>query len=204
MTSVVEFPDRTALEQEAATWIAKLDTGALSREDLRALRTWALKSSRHRSVLEAFVAGWDMLDILVLMRPAELAAAKFDKRWQLGGAALAAGLTIVAVAIGLLLIQPDEEAGALDAANLIHSTAIGQQRSVTLPDGSSIWINTNSRLHVEYSEERRGIFLHQGEAFFDVAKSERPFVVAAGNSQVTAIGTAFAVRVSYNNDSYSR
>ncbi|MCZ6618703.1 MAG: FecR domain-containing protein [Gammaproteobacteria bacterium] len=188
------------MEQEAAAWIAKLDAGALSREDLRALRSWALESPRHRSVLEELAVGWDMLDVLVLTRPAERTVTRFGKRWQWSGAALAAGLAGMALAIGLLRMDPAEEIRAVNTTDSSYFTSIGERRTVTLPDASMIRINTNSRLQVVYSERRRDIFLHQGEAFFEVEKSDRPFVVTAGNGQVTAVSTAFAVRISDNNE----
>lgn len=199
MSSVVEFPDHSTIEQEAAAWVAKLDAGALSREALQALRLWALQSPCHRSALEEIAESWDMLDVLVLARPAERVSRGFGRRWQSVAATLAAGLAVVALAIGVLRTQGGDAPAAFDPANVTYFTAIGEQRSVVLPDLSSVRINTNSRLQVEYSAEQRSIFLQQGEAFFNVAKSARPFVVTAGRGQVAALGTAFAVRLSDNN-----
>ncbi len=199
MTSVIEFPDRDTVERDAAAWVAKLDAGTLSREDLQALRRWALQSSQHRSTLEAMAASWDSLDVLVLARPPERSSSRFEWRWQGVGAALAAGVAVFAVAIGFLRIQPGEAPEVADPINLTYVTAIGEQRSVTLPDLSTIRINTNSRLQVDYSPEQRSILLHRGEAFFEVAESTHPFVVTAGRSHVTALGTAFAVHLLDNN-----
>ena len=74
-------------------------------------------------------------------------------------------------------------------------TDIGQQASYQLSDGTRITLNTNSELKVDYSQDRRRIYLLRGEAHFDVAKNpQRPFMVYAGEGMVWAVGTAFNVR----------
>lgn len=65
----------------------------------------------------------------------------------------------------------------------------------TLEDGSVVQLNASSAIAVEFSPERRVIQLLQGQAFFQVAHApERPFTVVAGETEVTALGTAFDVR----------
>jgi transmembrane sensor len=74
-------------------------------------------------------------------------------------------------------------------------TDIGQQTSDQLSDGTHITLNTNSELKVDYSQDRRRIYLLRGEAHFNVAKNpQRPFMVYAGEGMVWAVGTAFNVR----------
>ena len=199
MATIVELPNRDVIEEKAAAWVAKLDGGALSRKELRALRAWALESPDHRATINAMAADWDRLDGLTLLRPDESVANRVNWRWRRAGAALAAGLTVVAVATGIVQMLPGEQADEVLPAGATYVTAIGELRSVTLPDGTFVHINTSSRLQVDYSDETRGIVLHRGEAFFEVAESGRPFVVAAGKGRVTALGTAFAVRVSEDN-----
>jgi transmembrane sensor len=73
---------------------------------------------------------------------------------------------------------------------------VGQQKIITLDDGSTIQLNTNSQVAVEYENSYRNIRLLQGEAHFDVAKNpDRPFRVYAGSGRVQAIGTAFTVHL---------
>jgi transmembrane sensor len=76
-----------------------------------------------------------------------------------------------------------------------YVTAIGEQRTIPLDDGSRIGLNSNSKIKIEFTADRRAVRLLHGEAFFEVAHNqERPFVVIAGDNQVTAVGTAFEVR----------
>lgn len=71
----------------------------------------------------------------------------------------------------------------------------GEQRSVRLPDGSTITLNWDTALNVTLDARERRIVLRRGEALFAVAPdAARPFTVEAGSGSVTAVGTAFSVR----------
>lgn len=75
-----------------------------------------------------------------------------------------------------------------------YSTAIGEQRSIRLDDGSTLDLNSQSAVRVRFSEHERTIELVHGQALFRVAKDQsRPFVVATDNTHVRAVGTEFDV-----------
>ncbi|MBL8268873.1 FecR family protein [Steroidobacter sp.] len=75
-----------------------------------------------------------------------------------------------------------------------YETALGEQRSVVLEDGSVVTLNTASRIDVDFEESRRTIHLTAGEALFQVAHNPaRPFDVIAGGTRVRAVGTQFNV-----------
>jgi transmembrane sensor len=75
-----------------------------------------------------------------------------------------------------------------------YSTAIGEQRSLNLYDGSVIELNARSRVRVRFSKGARAVELVQGQALFHVAKdSARPFIVRSGETSVRAVGTEFDV-----------
>lgn len=76
----------------------------------------------------------------------------------------------------------------------LYSTDIGEQRSVTLADGSRIELNSRSQLRVHFTDHSRDIELLEGQALFQVAKDKtRPFIVQSANTQVRAVGTQFDV-----------
>lgn len=76
-----------------------------------------------------------------------------------------------------------------------YVTGIGEQRSITLEDGSLVHLNTDSKVEVDFSAEARNLRLVRGEALFIVERdSTRPFTVTAGDTAVRAIGTQFNVR----------
>jgi transmembrane sensor len=76
-------------------------------------------------------------------------------------------------------------------------TAVGQQRRITLADGSHIDLAPDSFVSTRFAVARRDVRLIRGQAFFSVAHSAvRPFIVHANDLMVTAVGTEFDVRIS--------
>ena len=76
----------------------------------------------------------------------------------------------------------------------IYATTYGEQRSITLTDGSVIDINSHSKIRVRYSARARDVDLLEGQALFHVAKNPaRPFLVSSATTQVRAVGTEFDV-----------
>lgn len=72
----------------------------------------------------------------------------------------------------------------------------GQRASLTLPDGTKVWLNSHSSVAYDshYGERERTVTL-TGEAYFEVAKdAERRFIVQAGDLEVEALGTTFNVK----------
>jgi transmembrane sensor len=101
--------------------------------------------------------------------------------------ALAASLA----AIGLLLAGIQVVDGLRGAT---YATAIGEQRSLELEDGSTVALNSRSKIRVRYSLDERGVELLEGQALFHVAKNPaRPFIVRSGGTSVRAVGTEFDV-----------
>ncbi len=79
------------------------------------------------------------------------------------------------------------------------STDVGERRSITLADGSTVDLNAHSRLRIEFSSRERRVELLDGQALFQVAKdARRPFIVSSGVAIVRAVGTQFDV---YRRDS---
>jgi transmembrane sensor len=77
-----------------------------------------------------------------------------------------------------------------------YQSGVGERLTVNLADGSTVVLNTASRMLVDYSEQTRHLVLESGEAFFTVAKdASRPFVVTADDRSITAHGTQFDVRL---------
>ena len=73
------------------------------------------------------------------------------------------------------------------------SVPAGQRAHILLPDGSKVWVNAASTLSYPsvFGDERRVKLT--GEAFFEVAKGNKPFIVSTGKVDVKALGTQFNV-----------
>ena len=114
------------------------------------------------------------------------------KALQRGAGAIAASL-LLAVLVHLVGWPLPWQAGG-DAVPR-YTTAVGEQRTVMLADGSLLTLNTDTSLSVAISDSGRRIHMVEGEAYFDVAAdSQRPFVVTLKNSFVRVTGTAFNIR----------
>ncbi len=83
------------------------------------------------------------------------------------------------------------------------SCASGENAEVTLPDGSKVWINSETTLtyYKDFNKASRNIYL-SGEAFFEVESDKNhPFYVNAGDVSVRATGTKFNVKA-YNDEPF--
>lgn len=77
---------------------------------------------------------------------------------------------------------------------VVRTAPPGERLTVTLPDGSLVELNSGSQIFYARSfGETRAVELH-GEAFFDVAEEQRPFIVETFNARIRVLGTRFGVR----------
>jgi transmembrane sensor len=107
-------------------------------------------------------------------------------RWLLPATALAAVVAGVALLTGTGL-------SLFDTAER-YATSLGEIRTIPLPDGSEVQLNTQSTVRVVFDDTRREIQLLKGEALFTVARdSARPFSVHAGDVVIQALSTQFNV-----------
>ncbi|HEY4366234.1 MAG TPA: FecR domain-containing protein [Steroidobacteraceae bacterium] len=125
------------------------------------------------------------------MNPAATASGKkrVDTRLRY---AMAAGLAVAVIGgwLGVNAIRESQQ------GVFAYSTAPGQRKDFTLPDGSRITLDADSALNVELTSRQRSLRLARGEAFFQVSKDpSRPFIVSAGGARVRAVGTEFNVRM---------
>lgn len=83
---------------------------------------------------------------------------------------------------------------AMNQSPLTITTGLGEHSKVSLPDGTELTLNAQTSVQYSMQDGQR-IAIVDGEAYFDVARDEKhPFVVQAGEMQVTCLGTAFDVR----------
>ena len=70
-------------------------------------------------------------------------------------------------------------------------------RTISLEDGTKVWLNKNSGLTFSkhFEKDTRNVIL-TGEGYFEVAKDpSKPFIIQAGNSKTTVLGTAFNINM---------
>ena len=105
-------------------------------------------------------------------------------RMRVRAAAIAASLLIAASGTGYWYIHVRDTYG----------TGVAEQRTLTLDDGSTIELDSGSRIRVAYSERERQVELLDGQALFHVTRDlTRPFIVHTQSTNIRAIGTTFDV-----------
>lgn len=185
--------------KEAAEWFTTLSQRKVTTADIKAFSVWRRdpENARAFSRLEAM---WDAAGTLAntpgMAALTEDAAnrarqAPTRRRRSASGRLIplgAAGAVALALVVGSWSWWSAQRPDAYD-------TAIGEQRTVRLEDGSRIILDTASHVTVRFSGSERLVTLASGRAMFEVqGDPDRPFLVKAGDTEVTAIGTRFDVR----------
>lgn len=196
MKKVIDFPDGSTIEQQAAEWLIRLDGDeVLSPEERRSLRRWMARSPVHRELLFRLAELWSDMNVLSeLAVPLDhITQVENGRRRRLRRVPIIAAAAAIVGAVGLAILIG--RGSALDS-NGLYATAVGQQRFIALSDGSTVNLNTDSQIRVDYGGEYRDVFLLRGEAHFSVAEDRGiPFRVSAGGGRIRALGTAFSVYI---------
>ena len=197
---------------EAARWHARLAADDCTDFDRAQFQRWRASSRRHADVYDsatAFSQRFERLadvdDRLRAMADEAFAMGADDEPWSAhagGGdprsraarrwmvpATLAASVIVafVGVRIGGYF--------STSAPLVTYASSEQNRRDVTLDDGSLVHLDVESEISVRFSNGHREITLVNGRALFEVAHdASRPFVVAAGQSHTTALGTHFQVQ----------
>lgn len=113
-----------------------------------------------------------------------------------------AAIVIIALLGGYFISTVDFNNGI--AMNEV-SVPKGNRTSVTLPDGTKVWLNNGTKLiyPVEFKGKNREVKL-EGEGYFEVSHDKaHPFIVKIGDNRIKVLGTKFAV-TAYPNDKFIR
>ncbi len=197
MSEVVKLRTRAEIDEEAAAWVWRMESGPAGGADAPGFEAWLRQDPRHRRAVEELTRVWDALDGLAgAQRAAGMAGLSGSSGAAPVGAVsgrrywlLAAAAMLIATVGGVVWLHRGNETQTL-------ATAVGQHRDVTLTDGTVITLNTNTIVETKFGRRAREIYLRKGEAHFEVAQDRlRPFLVHAGDAVVRAIGTEFEVRV---------
>src|SRR5476649_682627 len=178
----------------AATWFSRrhqLDAGGQAD-----FETWLAQDAAHGRAYAAMQDTYSQ----VRQIPPEIAA-----RWTAAPAAPAvqprrhwlrawpyAAAAMLALSVGVGGYEWSQQQASFTQS---YATQRGQRLAVKLPDGSSLLLDTSTRLNVTLYPRKREVQLLQGEAMFQVqAKQGQPFDIFSGPLKATVVGTQFSVR----------
>lgn len=193
MTRVVsELNSLPAIQEAAADWCARRIGAELPPEAEAEFKAWLNADPRHAREFEAMQALWSdsaqlaeqpaIESLRTGLREDWPVAKPARRRWPM---ALAAGLAVAAIAVGWIGTQVPEP---------VFVTERGEQRQLTLDDGTFVELDAGTELTLAYGDHERRVILIAGQAHFDVHRDEnRPFIVVAGDSEIRALGTSFQV-----------
>lgn len=182
------LPQRQALS-DAARWFARLgaapDDPALQRQWL----VWHNADPQHQWAWQRVAAlqarlgqAQGSLGYGVLERAGQHGHSR-GRRTLLKGLLLGAGL-------GALSWRGYRDAPVWLAD--VH-TRVGEQRTLSLSDGSRLTLDTGSAVDIAFSAHSRLLILRAGEIFIETAKDDRPFIVNSRQGTMRALGTRFGV-----------
>jgi len=192
------FRLRPSLPDDATGWVARMHARSLSNRERLAVRRWLSASPDHARDLLRAETVWRLSGALARDPKIQAELARITSP---GGSAAPA---FMLVGRRLLLRWAAVTCVALVAVAVLwhgfvsrerwYETATGEQRLITLADGSTVALNTATRVGIEYDARERRVWLEGGEALFQVVPdARRPFVVNAGTGWARAIGTRFNV-----------
>ena len=204
----------TQIYEEACEWFIECRAGDLDNAARAEFDRWLRKSSEHQGAYLEIAAIWNEgptldpanrwdLDKLIAQAaedPANIlawegtrATRRISQRLAPRSAARTGRRRPFAIAASILLATAAFAAYILMSSG-VYATALGEQRSLALSDGSTVQLNSLSKIRIRYGEHDRTVDLLQGQALFHVAKdTSRPFIVDIGQTLVRAVGTQFDV-----------
>ena len=165
---------------QASEWFALVQGGAPTQVQRDELARWLAADPRNAQAYARLEQLWAATALLAPPKPAAVQPPALSRR-RFVGLGLAAGVAVVATSATTLWLK------GVSSPFADVRTAVGERRSVQLPDGSTVELAGNSALNLDFSAAQRAVELLQGEAFFSVAAhASREFSVQTQAGRVLA------------------
>ncbi|TLP73627.1 DUF4880 domain-containing protein [Pseudomonas nitroreducens] len=176
----------TSSRHQAARWFTRLLDLPGDHPERQAFARWLAADPQNAREYQAFSELWGNFSSTPQTQALAGAMENLSRRRFVRNGAM--GGLLLAVAAGWLVSMRSRQ------GEQMLMTSIGERRHITLEDGSDVFLDADTRLHVLFSESTRQVFLLRGRAIFSVQHApSRPFVVDAGAAQVRVLGTRFVV-----------
>lgn len=176
--------------EQAAHWAALLDGQEATEEVRSACSAWCAEHPLHRTAFDRIAGIEARFDALDLAQRRALASGLRPANGRRG---IAGGLACLALIVGIGWMA--SRTMMLRALWPDHVTAVGEQQTLALADGSRLIADTGTRFDGYGTRGERKVMLFDGQVLARVAPDPaRPFVVETREGRATALGTVYAVR----------
>ena len=205
MSKVVTISSDDERLEAANRWVVRIEEG-LTDSDERALQAWLSADPENVSVFLEAAEVWDesaTLSQLAELFPQSRRRSRFFPRlaWATPAALLLVTLGFFALSLPPFEALDEPEIGVINNEIQQFETAIGEQSTVVLADGTVVVLNTNSQIEVAYSDSARVLHLVRGEIHVEVFHDPlRPLSVIAGDRIVQALGTSFSIEITQDQE----
>jgi ferric-dicitrate binding protein FerR (iron transport regulator) len=133
--------------------------------------------------------------------PQELYFDDEDRSGKLNRKKIIIALSVLSAIILAFIFYNSRDSVTVPANDKIAQTEVstksGSRTNFRLPDGTTVWLNGNSKLEYDirhFGESLREVTLI-GEAYFDVVKNnDKPFIIHANKVNIKVVGTSFNVK----------
>ncbi|WP_339863468.1 FecR family protein [Paremcibacter congregatus] len=187
--NIIHMYPKDDIPVEVFDWFIRIEDGALSPEDIDELKAWIAENPERAIYFPDLDNLWAAFGETDFQPISNTNKHKTFSWWSTRKAIGIAAAVVITVVSALTFLPVDT-----DTKIRTFETATGERHIATLSDGSSLHMNAQTKVIVDYSENERKIVLQQGEAYFSVAKNPaRPFIVRSGDLSVRALGTVFNV-----------
>lgn len=179
-----------AVARRAVQWWLALHGGDATAAQLHAWQRWRAENAEHERAWQRIEAvSGQLAGIPPPLASAALAAPAGAQRRR--AVRLLTALVVAGGSAALLRQAPVWQSWNADA-----STATGERRSLRLPDGGTLVLNTDSAIKLRYDASARAVQLLRGEVLLQTAPDaqRRPFLVHTADGTARALGTRFIVR----------
>jgi transmembrane sensor len=202
-----EQPDRAKQnserrKQEAIAWFTRIN-GEPSSADRKNFEQWRKSDPANELAYRNVVGSWATTDTLSYKAAdADAAAVQGylrlikDARERRTRIKAVASVACVLLACSSSFFVWRDHPHLLENLTADYYTTRGERREIVLMDGSKVILDADSALSQKMDGELRYVHLLRGAAYFDVVKSQTPFVVDAGGGETRVTGTAFSVETS--------
>ena len=167
--------------------------GLLDTNSIEDIKSWAEQSEENANILLRERKIYDAITLLPSgQKAASHQSARRKHRWSFSR--IAAVLTLVLVSGGIWHFLSSRDFARSKTTNETITVPAGQRVHIRLSDGTSVWLNAATTLTYspDFSGKTREVFL-DGQAYFDVQKDDRPFIVHTFALDIKVLGTQFDV-----------